>query len=863
MRGEPTLSLEPTRSRWPRRPAGRGLLAGALAVVLSLLVVQVPGRAQPRPGVDLEQQRSCEPGQPDSSPASCRDDALDAFRKRRLPTQPPMTPGDFRPVLAISRLPNALVGQGYKVGLVVGGTADYRAKYDGGDFPRGLQVSSTGALIGVPQIAGDYEFTLTWSDSATPPQKVTQSYFLRVVRPRPRPEPRPIPTPGPIPPPPPPPEPGPSAERHVDGQFTVYVLRASDLPPPGKAAVPPPPPPPPAPQAAPPASAARSIGNLPAQSVLRSTAPVRAATAPLRAVNQRLRQATTVPPAARAPLRALTAGGRNVGADAAQAQPAPMVLAADEPKALTPELAAVAQPLINVEYPSRGLFLQALTYRKQAAGLTPAERQAPLTAEEQRIAVAVAAERHQLAGAPELNWAKEPGCACAPPRTPETQTVYGFFPFWSSAVPGPAIRFSRVTRIGFVGVQLGNSGDWLVPTGGQQARRPWWDSTSDAARIAHGHGAHLDLVVQRNDWSFLNGPLQPGELEARAEAAARGAVELADTKLRGRFLDRFLNALLIGSWGRPKHVFDGVTVMFDYPPPGAPERAQFLRFREVFVRQLIRSMQDHGRSYVLNLVASEYPSDDADGMISLLAYKKQAEPRSAHEGATVDESKVFEGTTDIRVNLLTPLAGDTSARKKALRGVADTLKGVRGYDRVAILQGIVPVLYIPAGEGPVGKKGKPPASRSLDETRQLDDDLVYSGQNFGGAALWPTPMLEVGAGGEAYMDIDRIWYPPIPGLGDVSICNLGFRLLGQFLAIGLALAVIAYFLWGQVSGRAWVFRLCLYGLAAVTAGWWLFLMKVDPALVAVRSGNWPFIVVLVLLGAFALWNLLKPKIPRP
>jgi hypothetical protein len=274
-------------------------------------------------------------------------------------------------------------------------------------------------------------------------------------------------------------------------------------------------------------------------------------------------------------------------------------------------------------------------------------------------------------------------------------------------------------------------------------------------------------------------------------------------------------------------------------------------------------MQDHGRPYVLNLVASEYPSDDAEGMIRLLAYKKQAEQRSAHEGGTDEEAEQFAGTTDIRVNLLTPLAGDTSTRKKALRAVADTLKGIRGYDRVAILQGIVPVLYIPAGEGPVGKKGKPPASRSLTDTRQLDDDLVYSGQNFGGAALWPAPMLDVGAGGEAYIDIDRIWYPPIPGLGDVSICSLGFRLLAQFLTIALILAVGAYFIWGSVSGRAWMFRVCLYALAAVTAGWWLFLLNVDPALAIVRAGNWPFIIVLVLLGAFALWNLLKPKIPRP
>ncbi|HEX7944915.1 MAG TPA: hypothetical protein VF495_09635, partial [Phenylobacterium sp.] len=439
----------------------------------------------------------------------------------------------------------------------------------------------------------------------------------------------------------------------------------------------------------------------------------------------------------------------------------------------------------------------------------------------------------------------------------------GFFPFWSSAVPGPEIRFSRINRIGFFGVQLGNSGDWIEPTNPPQSRRPWWDATSDAARIAHGHGAHLDLVVQRNDWSFLAGKT-PSQIDTLAESAGSSAVDLTDTKLEGKALDRFFNALLIGSWGRPKHVFDGVTVMFDYPPPErAAERAQFLRFRDAFIRQVIHSMQAKGRPYVLNLMASEDPADDAEGLSSLLTYKKMAEPKTAHPSATPTEAEQYVGRTKIRVNLLTPLRGETRLRKKALRGSADSLPDIRGYDRVAVLQSVIPILYIPAGEGPVAKKGKPPASRSRDDTKQLDDDFVYLGQNFGGAALWPAPMIGVGAGGEAYQDIDRVWYPPIPGLGDVSICNLGFRLLGQFLAIALVLAVGAYFIWGSVSGRAWVFRLCLYGLAAVTAGWWLFLLNVDPALAVVRAGNWPFIIVMVLLGAFALWNLLKPKIPRP
>jgi len=838
-----------------------------------MLIVQVPAAGQAQLPAGRDPVRACE-AYPPESPQACSGQALDAFRKAQVPE---VRPDPLPTNVPTALLPDARLGQAYTPQQLVagGGSHRYGWRYEFGGLPAGMAIDERGFLRGTPQSLGLAEFRLAFWDQSRPQVVVHQTYALRVVG-KGRPAPRRVPPPPPPPRPPPAPAPAVSPEPvHVDGQFTVYVLQAADLkalaaikPP---AAVPPPPPPPT------PEEEAIEEPPTPAKSRSATSALPRALRPPT-ATTLAARAAT----AAGAPRAAVTAGTRlaniyrsatranargSAVASTTSAAGAPVVETAATDGAAPPaDLAVRLTPMLDVEYPRRDLFERALVWRYP--GLTSAQI-AQVTD--------TAAKRRSFAGVGKLNWGPQSGCSCAPPRPAAgAKTVYGFFPYWRSDDPGPSINFSQVSRIGFFGIQLGDDGAWIRPTDVQHDQEGWWRQTSAIARRAHGHGARLDLVAERSDWRFLT-RLTPDEQQARAEAAAHAAVALVDSPL----LDRGVRHLLLPFWKDPTHVFDGLTIMFDYPT-GAPaaEQAAFFHFQDRFVRQVIREMQRNGRAYSLNIVAPDLPTasaaaaDARTGQVAyeasvwnaFLAYKKLAEPPGFHPAASEAEKAQYIGTTKIRMTLLAPLTEPTRGNKKDLRASIDQLSAIHGYDRVAVIQSVVPILFLPAGSGPVGKAKPKPAMMSAAESQQLDDDMVYFRQNFGGVGLWPAPMVGVGAGDEANQDIHRIFYKSdtgLAGLVGISICSLALRLVWQAFVLVTLIALAAYMIWGQVSGRAWIYRRLLAGLGAIAVVLGVVLLLVDPALASLRAGNIPLLVLLAILAAAAIWFFAKPRIPRP
>ena len=825
MTGGPHLPSEPRRRR------RHGVVVAVLAV-LGLLAGQAPASGQQAPGGQSAppDARPCT-GQKSASRDSCANLPLDAYRNTRpveAAPAPPPTLNPLRPVGRPAVLANARIGQPYPAAqLVIGGTRPYSVRTYG--LPPSLRVNADGFLVGLPAPgeAGDYPFGVVVQDGAG--QEIRQLYRLRItgggggapVARRPEP-PRPGPVLSPIK------VPDTRAEpASIDGRVTVYVLRNADLLPPKPAApvlaagaaaappanVPPPPPPPPPP------------------SVVRSAS-----------------------------------------------EKVTIILPLDTPQsaAYPTALATRAKALVNVEYPSRDLFEHALaaSYAPEILSRTQLEKVAD-----------AATEYRYFARAPKLNWAPEAGCGCASPIGLQNKTVYGFFPFWRSEEPPPAIVFSKVSRIGFLGVQLGNDGSWTRPSGYSAGVDLWWRQTSTFARAAQAHGARLDLVLQRSDWGFLT-RMDAVERTALYESAARTAVGLADTRLR----NRGAGMLLLPFWREPKYVFDGITVMFDYTKGASAEELDaYIHFHDGFIRELIREMQASKREYVLNIVAPDPlgATSLAQGMggamseasiwRAFLAYKRMAEPQRFHRAAPPEDKARFIGRTKIRVNLLAPVREPTGASKKALRASIDGLTDVRGYNRVAVLQSILPIVYLPGGEGPFeetppGVKAKPkpkgkPVVRTKADKTQFDDDIIYYRQNFGGVALWPAPVQKVGISDEVYDDLQRIFYQtdsgPLAAVTSQVICSLVLRLLWQALALATLVAGIAYVVWGQGSGRAKVYRRGLLTLGVALFGLSFFLLTVDPALAALSRSNLPlFGLVAVALGG-AGWRAAKPKIPRP
>jgi hypothetical protein len=64
-----------------------------------------------------------------------------------------------------------------------GGTPPYNWQLTSGSLPAGLNLTSDGILMGVPSAPGDFDFTVTLSDSAKPAHQSTQEFHVRVVTP--------------------------------------------------------------------------------------------------------------------------------------------------------------------------------------------------------------------------------------------------------------------------------------------------------------------------------------------------------------------------------------------------------------------------------------------------------------------------------------------------------------------------------------------------------------------------------------------------------------------------------------------------------------------------------------------------------
>jgi hypothetical protein len=64
--------------------------------------------------------------------------------------------------------------------LIAGGVAPYVVAQLDGALPRGMAISSAGALYGTPRVTGTFRFKIDFKDSAETPAALTLSYTLQV-----------------------------------------------------------------------------------------------------------------------------------------------------------------------------------------------------------------------------------------------------------------------------------------------------------------------------------------------------------------------------------------------------------------------------------------------------------------------------------------------------------------------------------------------------------------------------------------------------------------------------------------------------------------------------------------------------------
>ena len=602
--------------------------------------------------------------------------------------------------------------------------------------------------------------------------------------------------------------------------------------------------------------------------------------------------------------RAGAAAG-DANSQAPEGAPVGATSAADAPAINVEQLQAVVAPVINVEYPSLFLFKAALdaahctyyqeTLLQRPAGKSPVDVTCPppaITANGLKSSAAPPPESHaaltlreyydqllpdtvrnSLISAAEqfhpLNASLPPnvsgnGCGCAPRNGPDE--VYGFYPFWNATKASQPIDFSLFTRIAYMGVVLNPTGDYTTPPN-------WLDQSGNFASTVHRFNTRLDLIVYRQEWSWLLA-LSDKQLRTLAEQAGRTVVDMIDTPLEGPFT---LKPFWLPFWHESAHAYDGVTVFFDYPQDrsrfSAAAVEKFQLFLSEYLQQVVLAMQRNGRPYNLNLVV---PDDllGEDGPFSfhnLIKYIELAEPAMTRKGtAAEDDISYYKGTSPITVDLLVLMREPTGVQKKALRtGIDQLTTPYDGHRRVALLQSMIPVIFHHAG-GP--QQG---SAADLHGTN-LDKDVTYYQWTYGGVGFWPVPVPTAGDGAAVISVLRKDFFPEKSGSApqfdltsagsllcrhvcpNRDLARLLFELL-VLISVGLG---IAYIVTCRVRRAGWVYLALLISSAlALTCGG--LLLDCDPSLYALKQGNLLLFCLVAGLGLFIVYKSYKPRIMRP
>lgn len=743
----------------------------------------------------------------------------------------PSTAGAQALVFSPAVLPSARVGVKFAVPLVTGLGRSYRAEISDGKLPPGMQLAADGRLVGTPTEAASFQFMVRVTELANASTLSQQAFRLR-----------------------------------------VNAMRAS-------------------PAAPPPATLSPTLANAPPENTDAPHATVWKLTA--------------------ADLEGLTeAEILNLVSPEPLATPAavlPMPPPEDAASALEPnpqapqKLLALITPLLDIEFPTRALFEQALRARQAAVclqlvqgdyrakklevpesackpPLVPAKPAAPgaaltldqfyaavLPAETQQGLVRVAAKEYRFAHGLAPRWDGR-GCGCGPAAP--TDQIYGMYPFWQAPLadaPAQKIDFSAYTRIGHLALFMGDDGTVV--------RSPHWnDQTEGGLRVALRHGTELDLVLYRNEWQRLL-VKSDAQLEQVYRRAARDAVALADTPL-DNWISRS-KRFVLPFWPHPDHLYDGITVFFDYAPVldknGKPDRAEaaaFRRFFRHFMFQLITEMERTGRDYALNIVVTEsqlWDKDSAHGIEDMLEYleRTRSMAKSSSENAPPEPEAQ---RSRIKTRLLVLLAEPTTDTKKHLRAMLDRTELLQSHTRIAFLDSLMPVMLFPGGTEPAPMAGV--------AAFQFDADLAYHNWQFGGVAMWPLTVAGAGASDSVltmlqhnFRDQKQWWTDQ--SQARIAVCTFvcpnrtPIRLLLQGLLL-LGAVSVGLFLWVcKVRNLGTIYVGYLAVGAAFTALVGFALLSCDPALSQLREGNGLlFTFTALALASVLVWAFTR-RVPDP
>ncbi len=432
--------------------------------------------------------------------------------------------------------------------------------------------------------------------------------------------------------------------------------------------------------------------------------------------------------------------------------------------------------------------------------------------------------------------------------------VYGFYPYWNNQKSEQTMNFHVLNRVAYYGLTVDNVGDLrlgLVPFDVKDGSA----ASNQFIRLAHQYNSKVDWLIQKNDW---NGDWKRYSRENK-QAVLRKLIVNISNLLRTRLKDTGsqLRPYVTLGMSAPITRGDGVTVYFQNYPKDADSALLFNEFFLALRKELAKD-----KVWINILVAQDVLNDDTEGrqgafaLPNLIKLKKASNQR----GTTVNRDLIDE-------YLLVLLNEPSTDAKKQLRLNIESEQGLHGNARAEFLRSVIPVMQF-----------------DNHNWQQLEDDVVYASDNFGGMGLWApdfdniakptTNMAEPCYRGQQialcilrnFRESNQVEKLPsaIARFACVNRWYLQLALTG-FLLIAITLAVLfakycevqslikRYFLW--VLAFNIVPPLVIF----------ILLLFFDPYLTSLSKGNLPFIIAIgvILVGTIAGYLYLRSQRDLP
>ena len=442
------------------------------------------------------------------------------------------------------------------------------------------------------------------------------------------------------------------------------------------------------------------------------------------------------------------------------------------------------------------------------------------------------------------------GCGCVLDKL--SGVVYGFYPFWRADNSKQAINFSVINRIAYYGLTF-DQGGAIRHTNDVKNKFDikQFLKNNRFVQTARKHNSQVDWVIYKdssyweNIWKHLNSKQKASVFAA----LAKNVFQLLTSPLDHSYAKWLLDVLPLSTQG------DGVT--FDFR--NYPRDEESINLFNNFYDELSEKLAAANGDYFINIVAPQ--SELGQG---IYGYPNLLERITGIQPG-VSSYQQIDITADLNAKILVLLEEPTTSTKKALRLDVESAE-LYGVLRGLLLRNLIPVIEFDGRNW-----------------GQLENDLVYFKDNFGGVGFWPMPIDEPAVPTELAGHCDDI--KTISGCLtrhfqiaerngqpdswlDQLVCEnrLLFTVILTVLTLLSLILLVIYQYSCRVHGKHQnIYIIGMYAAIIPTLIIAMLLLMFDPVLESLSEGNIPLIIVVTIgvLASFIYFRRQQSKAKKP